>query len=138
MTKTQTNDAALSLNAQQLSNLLVSMERRIIPSSGRPTVVTLCGPTRFREGYRRTNAMLTLNGFLVLSCGVFKGDPEWGEEAKLNLDALHLQKINLADAVVVIGTYDQAGESTRREIAYAETCGLPIFYAVLRDPDGQL
>lgn len=91
-----------------------------------PTIVCLCGPTRYREAYRRANARYTLRGYIVLSCGVFKGDPEWGEPSKVALDELHLRKIDLASEICLIGGRELAGESTRREIAYAEGRGLPI------------
>lgn len=39
------------------------------------------------------------------------------------LDELHLRKIDLADEVLVINVGGYIGESTRREIAYAEATG---------------
>jgi hypothetical protein len=91
-----------------------------------PDIVVLCGPTRFRETYRQANAVLTIQNKIVLSCGVFKGDPEVGAAPKGMLDELHLRKIELADEVVLIGGRHYAGESTLREIAHAERIGLPI------------
>lgn len=44
------------------------------------------------------------------------------------LDAVHLRKIDLADRLVVINVGGYIGESTRREIAYAESKGKPISY----------
>ena len=91
----------------------------------RPHVVVLCGRTAHREAYRACNAAETLAGHIVLSCGVFKGDPEWGEPSKVALDELHLRKIDLADEVIIIEP-DDVGASTLREIAYARTAGKPI------------
>jgi hypothetical protein len=39
-----------------------------------------------------------------------------------------LQKIDMADAVVVINPGGYIGESTRREIAYAERFAKPVLY----------
>ena len=44
------------------------------------------------------------------------------------MDALHLRKINIADEVFVVDFDDYIGESTYREIKYAEKLGKPIRY----------
>ena len=85
----------------------------------KPEVICLCGPTRFREDYRRANAALTAQGYVVHSVGVFKGDPELDTADKAMLDELHLRKIDLSDIVVFIGGHAEAGDSTKREIEYA-------------------
>lgn len=92
----------------------------------RPPIVTLCGPTRFRAEYRAANAALTGLGVIVLSCGIFKGDPEAGVAEKGALDRLHFEKIRMSDEIVVIGGRANAGESTRAEIALAEALGLRV------------
>lgn len=66
-------------------------------------------------------------GYIVLSVGLFKGDPEWGT-SKIALDELHKRKIDLADEVYVIDVENYIGESTRSEIEYAEKQGKPIYY----------
>ena len=49
-------------------------------------------------------------------------------EQKADLDALHLRKIDLADRVLVVNPGGYVGESTRREIAYAQAAGKPITF----------
>ncbi|MEV7952944.1 hypothetical protein [Streptomyces sp. NPDC088141] len=49
------------------------------------------------------------------------------------LDELHLRKINLADEVLVVDPGDCAGESTSREIAYAEERGKPATFINKRE-----
>ena len=44
------------------------------------------------------------------------------------LDDMHLRKIDLADEIYVINVDGYIGESTRREIAYAEKSGKKINY----------
>lgn len=44
------------------------------------------------------------------------------------LDDMHLRKIDLADEIFVINVGGYIGESTRREIAYAEQTGKKVNY----------
>ena len=87
----------------------------------KPTIVCLCGSTRFGEAFRKANFDETLAGKIVLSVGCdFKSDEALGltPEDKLRLDALHLCKIDLADEVLVLNVGGYIGASTAREIAY--------------------
>ena len=98
---------------------LADMQMRIYP------IVTLCGSTRFRSAFERMNAILTMEGSIVLTVGVYKdyfGRPVT-EDEKTSLDAMHRRKINLADAIVVIDVDGYIGESTLREIEYARQQG---------------
>ena len=90
-------------------------------------VVCLCGSTRFRAEIVEANRLLTLEGHIVLAPGVFghDGDPITDDE-KAKLDALHLRKIDMAEQVIVIAPEGYIGESTRREIVYAESTGKPV------------
>lgn len=94
----------------------------------RPTVVCLCGSTRFSEAFRKANFDETLAGRIVLTIGCdMKGDAELfadKSEAELNeiktrLDKLHFAKIDLADEVLILNVGGYVGESTRREWQYA-------------------
>jgi hypothetical protein len=105
--------------------------------AGRPHIVTLCGSTRFKDEIHAANARLTMEGFLVISLGVFghtdMPDVDWttgGNELKVALDDLHREKIKLADSVFIVNPGGYIGESTRNEIAYAELLGLPVRYLV--------
>ena len=90
-------------------------------------VMCLCGSTRFRAEIVEANRLLTLEGHIVLAPGVFghDGDPITDDE-KAKLDALHLRKIDMAKQVIVIAPEGYIGESTRREIVYAESTGKPV------------
>lgn len=98
-------------------------------------IVTLCGSTRFRDAFHHANRELTLAGNIVLAPGVFghADGIQPTDEQKTALDALHLRKIDLADEVVIVNVGGYIGDSTRREIAYAEQTGKPIRY--LADPE---
>jgi hypothetical protein len=89
----------------------------------RTTVTCLCGSTRFSEAFQRANLEETLAGRIVLSIGCdTKSDQGLGlgPEVKAQLDALHLRKIDMADEILVLNVGGYIGESTSREVAYAQ------------------
>lgn len=104
----------------------------------KPTIVCLCGSTRFKDAFAAENERLTLEGRIVLSVGSFsRSTPEEASrgifagctvEQKRALDELHLRKIDLADEVLVLNVGGYVGESTRREIAYARSKGKPVAF----------
>ena len=94
-------------------------------------VITLCGSTRFKDEFLESQKRLTLEGNIVISVGLFghSGDDEvWTEGVKDMLDRQHLAKIDLADEIFVVNVGGYIGESTRREIAYADYRGKSITY----------
>ena len=94
-------------------------------------VITLCGSTRFKDEFLEAQKRLTLEGNIVISVGLFghSGDDEvWTEGVKDMLDRQHLAKIDLADEIYVINVGGYIGDSTRREIAYAEYKDKSITY----------
>lgn len=100
----------------------------------RPKIVCLCGSTRFYQEYQQGNFNETLKGAIVLSVGAYPQAPVDGHgqnigitpEQKRALDELHLRKIDLADEILIISVNGYIGESTRREIAYAQAQGKPV------------
>ncbi len=94
-------------------------------------IITLCGSTRFKEQFLETQKRLTLEGNIVISVGLFghSGDDDvWKPGVKEMLDDMHLRKIDLADEIFVINVGGYIGESTKREIAYAEKTGKTVRY----------
>lgn len=94
-------------------------------------VITLCGSTRFKEQFFEVQKKLTLEGYIVISVGLFghSGDDEvWTEGTKEMLDKMHLSKIDLADEIFVINVNGYVGESTKREIKYAKSTGKIVNY----------
>lgn len=103
----------------------------------RPTVVCLCGSTRFSEAFREANLRETLAGRIVLTIGCdMRSDAEIFADAtpedlarvKVDLDELHKRKIDLADEVLVLDVGGYVGESTRSETDYAVAHGKRIRY----------
>lgn len=70
----------------------------------RPTVVCLCGSSRFMEAYEAANKRETLAGRIVLSIGMFSrlDGLDMDGPVKAMLDELHLAKIEMADEVLVL------------------------------------
>lgn len=97
----------------------------------RPTIVCLCGSTRFSEAFRKANLVETLEGKIVLSIGCdFKSDDALGlpEDAKAMLDELHKRKIDLADEVLILNVGGYIGSSTMSELEYAREHNKRIRY----------
>ena len=105
---------------------------------GKYKVVTLCGSTRFKDEFMRVQKELTLAGNIVISVGLFghSGDNEVWEnmdegtltKTKEMLDDMHKRKIDMADEIFVINVNGYIGDSTKSEIAYAESTGKKVNY----------
>lgn len=100
-------------------------------------IVCLCGSTRFSEAFRDANLQETLAGNIILTIGCdMRSDGDLfaemtqaeRDEIKEQLDALHLDKIALADEVLVLNVGGYVGDSTRAEITYAQRLRKPIRY----------
>lgn len=101
----------------------------------KPTIVCLCGSTRFGDTFRKAQLKETLAGKIVLSigCDMRSDDEVFGHlaeeekaEIKAKLDELHLRKIDLADEVLILNVGGYIGESTRNELLYAKEKGKRI------------
>lgn len=117
-------DALLALNAAEA-----------IGTPPRPTVVCLCGSTRFWRAFQRQGLAETLAGRIVLSIGAASGtdDEHFGnlpkeeyDGVKEMLDQLHMRKIEMADEVLILNLEGYVGSSTRREYEYAKRLGKVI------------
>ena len=105
---------------------------------GKYKVITLCGSTRFKNEFMEAQKRLTLEGYIVISVGLFghAGDKEVWEgmdedtltQTKIMLDDMHKRKIDMADEIYVINVGGYIGDSTRSEIAYAIEHGKVVRY----------
>ena len=105
------------------------------PPVGEAKVITLCGSTKFEAEFAEVNQRLTMDGCVVISLGMFSlpdlPDYDWtvdSSDLKGRLGGVHFQKIRMADEVYIVDPGGYVGESTRREIAYAESLGKPVRY----------
>lgn len=107
-----------------------------VQGEARPTIVCLCGSTRFYKEFMEANYRETMAGKIVLSVGFYPHatkemhgegvgatDPQ-----KAALDELHKRKIDLCDEVLVLDVGGYIGSSTRGEIEHATKLGRPIRY----------
>lgn len=94
-------------------------------------VITLCGSTKFKDYFIKAQKDLTLQGYIVLSVGMFShsGDelPN-DEQTKKMLADLHKKKIDMSDEIMVINVDSYIGESTKSEILYAAQQGKVVRY----------
>ena len=119
------------------SPIMNLMEDQQAPQSaeGEAKVITLCGSTKFEAEFAEVNQRLTMEGCVVISLGMFSlpdlPDYDWtadSSDLKGRLGGVHFQKIRMADEVYIVDPGGYVGESTRREIAYAESLGKPVRY----------
>jgi len=109
--------------------------------AGLPPIAVICGSTRFMDVMTDVDRALTWAGYIVVrpGCDMKNPHPLWADPAeadagKVRLDGLHRAKIRLAEEVYVVCPGGYIGDSTRAEIAYAETLGLTVRYVA----DGDL
>lgn len=94
-------------------------------------VVCLCGSGRFWSEILDVAAELTLKGYIVLqpNFNTKQAPPNHTTtEEKERLDLLHLDKISMADEVVIVCPEGYVGESTARELFFAKRTGKPIAF----------
>lgn len=106
--------------------------------ASRPTIVCLCGSTRFWREFQEASLRETLAGKIVLSIGAARAadddDRSFGgyvpqgkyDAAKQALDALHLRKVELADEVLCLNVDGYVGQSTEREVRHALALAKPV------------
>jgi len=118
-------------------NTMQKVEKTLEKISKRK-IITLCGSTRFKEEFELANKKWTADGYIVLSVGVFghmlSEDEKkvlFSEERKKDLDKLHLDKIDMSDAIYVVTRDGYIGESTQNEIDYARMKKIPVIFSGL-------
>ena len=97
-------------------------------------IVCLCGSTRFYDAFQQANFEETMRGNIVLSVGFYPHSSEQahGEnigitpDEKEALDSLHLDKVLMADEVLILNVDGYIGESTEREMLYAYSYGKTV------------
>jgi hypothetical protein len=96
----------------------------------RPTIVCLCGSTKFWQAFQQQNIDETLAGKIVLSIAPLNAHDDIAlshlsnqesQKLKHQLDDLHLHKIDLADEVFILNVGGYMGESTQKELEYARS-----------------
>jgi len=98
-----------------------------------PLVICLSGPTRFKNAFEYLRMKMTLRGHIVLGPEVFAGTEVHDaaladDDGQIDLDALQMRRIDLADAVFVVNPGNVIEGTTKAEIAYALAEGKPVYY----------
>lgn len=123
---------SMLLEGGDIMNLIMMcMDNKVGAAEGLPPkIVCLCGSTKFKEQFEEANKRETLAGKIVLSVGFFAHrEPEpIDAQVKIALDKLHFRKIDLADEILVIDVGGYIGDSTYREIVYANAQSKPVRY----------
>lgn len=97
-------------------------------------IITLCGSTKFYFETMEASRRLTFNNWMVFMVGSFghsanKYTNDDSTHDYTTVKKLHFYKIEKSDAIVVVSDDSlYIGDSTRAEIAYAKTMGIPVFY----------
>jgi hypothetical protein len=81
---------------------------------------------RFVAEFERLGADLTRAGHVVLAPTAPVTSEELTDEERARLGRAHLEKVALADEVLVLNVGGYLGESTRREIEHARSLGVPV------------
>jgi hypothetical protein len=104
----------------------------------KPTVVCLCGSSKFPMDHMQVMMIETLKGRIVIPLGLYghadfptgarvaTNDGDEATEVKQMLDRLHFAKIDLADEILVVAVGGYIGSSTKREIEYATSKGKKV------------
>ncbi len=93
-------------------------------------IVTLSGSTRFKDQFREVEKKLTTDGVVVLPPAFYGKSEgiEYSPEMAKHLWDLHLYKIDISDGIFVIDVGGYIGDSTKKEIEYAEEKGKDVRY----------
>lgn len=87
-------------------------------------IVTICGSMRFFDQMLQVAADETAKGNIVLAPFSVVAPEHQSSEFKAMLDRLHVEKIDMAEKILVVTDQNgYVGDSTRREMGYALATG---------------
>lgn len=94
----------------------------------RPTIVCLCGSTRFPEALEEAYLSEVMKGNIPLI--FLPNTRKWHNDVKIKtqLDKMYKYKIDLSDEILVLNVGGYIGDSTRNEVAYARAHGKKVRY----------
>lgn len=95
-------------------------------------VITICGSMRFADEMEKEAERLTEHGYVV-KLPIKNGRDKYTES---ELEAMHREKILSSDAILVFNIGGYIGDSTRKEIQYAEYKGVDVLYKEEEDNNG--
>jgi hypothetical protein len=127
---------ALRDGYEEALDLACYLRQAMVERDSRPHVVCISGSMRFEDEMHLAAVEESLAGHIVVMPHVNMKRPlpvtlhalATSDTVKSALDVLHFDKIRLADEVLVVARDGYVGDSTRAEIAYAESIGKPVRY----------
>lgn len=91
--------------------------------------ITICGSMRFSAEMQTIAFELeAVRGYNVLQCTYNTADLPVNAQMLDRLEAAHLRKIQLSDAIYVVDVGGYIGQSVTQEIQYAQALGKEILY----------
>lgn len=101
-------------------------------------IVTLCGSLKFQKEMMEVAEKMARKGFCVLTpvFPVLENDPITEEQLQ-KMKAAHFNRIELSDAILVVNINHYIGNSTNREIEYAQKLGKEIRYVFDLKDEGE-
>lgn len=97
-------------------------------------IVTLCGSHCFKDIFEEVAQILGMSGWVVLRPAFAVNAHEYAlptdgkKGLKQRFDDLHMEKIGMSQAIIVINHENYIGDSTRREIDYAKQLKKQIYW----------
>ena len=93
-----------------------------------PTVIYLCGDSKYKNDFLEWNKYFSLTGAMVLMPGTFYENELNGEQLE-TLKTLHIQKMGVAEMIFVIDKYGVIDDSLKKDLELAKKKGKLIKYA---------
>ncbi len=99
-------------------------------------IITICGSMKFEEKMKEFALKFTLEGKIVFT-PAFKSKTKtsFTDKEKQILDQTHKNKIKLSNSIFVVNVDNYIGESTKREIEFAEKNNVIVDYLI--NPDNK-
>lgn len=93
-------------------------------------IITVCGSFKFKKEMMEITEEMALKGnCMITPIDLVKQDKEaYTQEDISILGKMHLEKIRISDAILVVDVDGYIGESTKREIEYAKSLNKETIY----------
>lgn len=91
-------------------------------------IITMCGSFKYQEEIIAIAEKLCLEKNCVLSPLYPICDKKYSEYEKDILGQMHLERIKISDAIVVVDIDNYIGDATKNEIEYAKSLNKEIIY----------
>jgi len=92
--------------------------------------IVICGSLKFQKEMMEIAEVMELKGNLVITLIYPTRDDKdaYTEEEMNTLNSVHLEKIKIADAILVVDVGGYIGSSTKREIEFAKSLNKEVIY----------